>query len=462
MSENSAAIRNYPNSFETEQYLLGAILIDGDVAADVVPSVSDEFFYNPRHAKIFRAAKQLQATGRNIDVVTVNDVLEKNKDTDINMLEYLTELAQTVISTANYREYVAILNRDNILRRIIKASNETIKEAYESGDAEQVLEKAEKRIYEISQNSHRGALEPLSHVSGALLKKYNAVCKDRSLMRGLMTHYPIFDGYTNGLQRSDLIILAARPSVGKTSFALNIVANIVNAGETDKVIAIFSLEMSGEQLAQRMFSNLTSVSLNILGKGVPNLNQQEELWNANAAIANSEVYVDDAGMQSAGEILSKCRSLSNTLKKPIDLVIIDYLGLMKSESGRRNDSKANEIGEISRMLKLSAKELNCPIVLICQMSRGIEGRDDKTPKLSDLRDSGSIEQDADIVLFLSRENENDKGKQNYNVILDISKHRNGELGAIRYKWDGPHIRFEEADDQYINREFQPKSSGRQE
>ncbi len=460
LNKEVQALKTYPHSYEAEQSLLCCILIGGELATNIVPMVPEDAFYDLRHKKIIRACKELVAENLRIDLIIVNERLERKNDSDLNMFEYLGELTSIVPSAANYAEYVSILERNMILRRLIEACNNITAKAYQGEDSKAVLAFAEKSIYGVGETYQRGSLEQIGKASGEFMAQMSTKCKDKNTASGLMTHYKRFDDITNGLQPTDLIILAARPSVGKTSFALNIVSNIVANKDYESLVAIFSLEMSSVQLVKRMYSTLSNVSMNTMNKGRPSFEEQKEMWEVNSALAKSNIYVDETGMQGPSEVIAKCRRLASTHKKDIGLIVIDYLGLMKSDSNRRNDSKSNEVGEISRMLKLAAKELNAPIILICQMSRGIEGRDDKIPKLSDLRDSGSIEQDADIVLFLSRENESDKGKPEYNVILDISKHRNGELGEIRYNWEGKHIRFTESKDQIINRVFEPKPTGK--
>ncbi len=451
-------LKTYPHSFEAEQSILCCILIGGELATNIVPTLSVDAFYDLRHKKIINACKELVRENRRIDLIVVNERLERRNESDLNMFEYLGELTSIVPSAANYEEYIKILERNMILRRLIEACNEITTSAYKGGDEKQILAKAESLIYKVGETYQRGNLESIGVASGEFMAQLNEQSKGEVSGKGLMTHFKRFDSITNGLQPTDLIILAARPSVGKTSFALNIISNIIANKDYESLVAIFSLEMSSVQLVKRVYSALSNISMNSLNRGALSFEEQKQLWPINMALAQSKVYVDETCLQGPAEIIAKCRRLSSTHGKDIGLIVIDYLGLMKSDSNKRNDSKANEVGEISRMLKLAAKELNVPIILICQMSRGIEGRDDKVPKLSDLRDSGSIEQDADIVLFLSRENEGDKGKPNYNVILDISKHRNGELGEIRYNWQGANVRFTESKDQIINRVFEPKTT----
>lgn len=458
-NEQPKSIKVYPNNYEAEQSLLCCILLDGVAAGDLLPSLQPELFYNDRHRRIFDACRKLFASNTAVDVITVNDRIEQDKNTDLNMLDYLVELTEMLPSAANYREYVAILKRDFMHREIIRICNETIEMAYANKDYKDTLTAIEEKIYKLNSSTHRSELVHISEASGQVVARIDALCRDKNSFRGLMTKFPRFDRITNGLQKGSLIILAARPSVGKTSFALNIVSNIASQAGSAAVMAVFSLEMPSVQLAQRLLSDVGSIPMNSLSKGTTQDREQEALIAAHSKISASKVYVDDTALASPGDIFSKCRRLY-AAEKRIDLVVIDYLQLMKGDTVRSSDSKQNEISDISRMMKILAKEMNCPVLVLSQMSRGIENRDDKTPKLSDLRESGAIEQDADIVLFLSRENENDKVMGNYRVFLDIAKHRNGELGVIRYNWEGQYVRFSESEDQYINREIPIKKSGK--
>ena len=243
-----------------------------------------------------------------------------------------------------------------------------------------------------------------------------------------------------------MIILSARPSVGKTAFALNIVANIVKRPEK-KVIAFYSLEMPAVQIAQRILSNLASVDMQELSSGELIGTSHRSLWEMTKTLSDSRVFINDSSMISPKDILTQCRRLTGASRdfNKIDLIVVDYLGLMTKDDRRRSDNRQQEISDMSRYMKIIAKEMNCPVILLCQMSRMIENRDDKTPQLSDLRESGAIEQDADIVLFLSREDEKDK--ENSPILLDIAKHRNGKLDRIRLNWIGKYIRFVESENQ---------------
>lgn len=446
-----AKIKKFPNSFEVEQAMLCCILIDPEATKDIMPTLDQEYFYNEQNKNIFTACKDLFLENINIDISTVMDKLRRNNNAELNSYDYIYTVISMVPSAVGFMDYFNILKRDKTLRGIINVCNQIIEEAYDSDDAEKVLTFASKLLYDLDTDVNKAKLRHISHPLRDLLSNLEEIARNKGKNRGLLTGMPIYDSVTNGLHPSDLIILAARPSVGKTSFALNIIANIAMANP-DCVVAAFSLEMSDVQLVQRVLANTANVSMNNLSKGNQSDSENKFIWNVNKKLGKSKIFIDDTAMLSPTEILNKCRKLVRTERR-LDLIVIDYLQLMRSDNRKSDGNQQQQIGEISRMMKLIAKELQCPVIVISQMSRGVENRDDKTPKLSDLRDSGAIEQDADQVLFLSRENENDKGSKEYNVILDISKHRNGELKAIRYKWEGPYIRFTETEDQYINREF---------
>ncbi len=449
LGENKQGYRQYPNNFGAEQYVLCCMLIDGEVLADVAPTINSDYFYNPRHKTIFEAAQSLFNKGVSVNVITVNDVLTKTNKTDIDMLGYLTDLSQITPSAVNYRDHLNILRRDMIMRRLIAISKEIAEDAYTSQDADQSVNNAERLVYGINLAATASGLEHIEAPSSRFLRRLEQMAINPSARKGLCTHFPIFDKITNGLQPSSLIILAARPSVGKTSFALNIISNIIKEHE-DAVVAMFSLEMSAEQLVQRILASNTGVDMGKLSSARLSESDQSELWSAHVEASNCRIYFDSTSMQTPGNIASKCRRLkSMTADKRLDLVIVDYLQLMANDKDkiRSSSSRQTDVSDISRMMKIMAMELQCPVIALSQMSRSIEGRDDKQPRLSDLRESGAIEQDADMVMFLSRENEEEKTKEACNIILDIAKHRNGELAQIRYVWEGRHVRFTESSDQ---------------
>lgn len=456
-------VKRFPYEYETEQALLCCILTDGDAAAKTVPEISEDYFYNERHKHIYKAALTLFNADKPIDIITVNEQLERNAASDVDMLDYLKDLTSAVPSSANKDEYVATLYRNMVLRRLIAAGNAIIDDAYKSADELNSLSFAEQQIYSISEKFHRGGLVHFSKVSAEFLREMEKHVVDKTVARGLKTYFPTLDYITNGLQSSNLIILAARPSVGKTSFALNILSNMIIANKSDKaenVVAVFSLEMPAEHIVQRVLATVAEVGMDEITRASFREGSLNNLWTANVQASESRIYIDDTSMHTPASIISKCRRLKNSAGR-LDLVIVDYLQLMAGdrEGYRGAENKQQEVTQISRMMKLLAMDLKCPVLVLSQMSRSIESRDDKVPKLSDLRESGAIEQDADIVMFLSRENEEERSREEYNVILDIAKHRNGKLGAIRLLWKGDYVKFLEAQDQKINREFPAKGKG---
>lgn len=439
------SIKIYPNNFEAEQWLLCCILIDGQVASEAIPVLKEDDFYNIKHKKIFDAMQKLHSLTISPDVITVNDRMTKENNAETDTLTYLAELATILPSAANYRQYMRILKRDSTLRSLINNSNKIIEAAYAATDADEAVKYAEALIYAISKEHTRNDLEHISDAIIKLMERIDTMTKNKGALRGLMTGFPLLDKKTNGLQKGDLIILAARPSVGKTAFALNIVGNIANNENTkNKTIAVFSLEMPAVHLSQRIVCNLSGVSMEDVGTGELKNDDDKKVWKISQTLSDSCIYIDDSSMVTPYEILAKARRLSSRAKG-LDLIIVDYLQLMMSKNAR--DSRQEAISEMSRMMKIIAKELDCPVIVLSQMSRGIENRTDKSPKLSDLRESGAIEQDADIVMFLSREDEQQKHANQFPIMLEIAKHRNGDLARIRYDWDGPYLRFKESTNQ---------------
>ncbi len=447
-NEKATAAKIFPHNFEAEQSVLCCLLIDGNAASQYIGKLPADAFYNKKHRIIYQTMQSLHDGSESVDVITVSDQMIKNGTGDDKTLEYLTDLTNLLPSAANCNNYVKILRRDMILRNIIEKCNLIIENAYASTNEEETLRLAEKEIYGISNELQSTGLEPISKAATDLIERLNLLSKDKNAFRGLPTGFKSFDKITNGLQKGDLIILAARPSVGKTAFALNIVNNIIRKKGDPKTICIYSLEMPAVQLAQRMLCDLANVPMDEVNSGDLSDQSHEHLWELTKTLSNSRVFVNDASLVSPNDVAAQCRRLcgSGLGFNHIDLIVVDYLGLMSLHAnGRQSDDRQLEIATMSRQMKGLAKEFKCPIILLCQMSRGIEQRKEKTPQLSDLRESGAIEQDADIVLFLSREDE--AAKHDSPILLDISKHRNGELGQIRLNFDGKHMRFTESDDQ---------------
>lgn len=464
-TENTPVVKKtrvFPNNFEAEQSALCCALIDGTATQYLIGQLQPEDFYNARHQKIFRAVHELNRVDSPVDLVTVYDYMTKAGWADDTTLNYLTDINNMLPSGANYAHYAKIIKRDSTLRDVINKCNEIVAKAYESSDADEVVYFAEKKIFELSKQREKNDLKHIHKAAMEVMERIATLKKDKYAYRGLPTGFRILDKVTNGLQDGDLIILAARPSVGKTAFALNIAAAAAQNTDRHLCIAIYDLEMPQRQIAQRLMSNMGSISMVDINSAQLKEDGDERLWKVAQKLSNSEIYINDSSMVSPSEVLSQCRRLAAKQKNNrIDLVIIDYLQLMndgKSEKDRSSDNRQQEIAFMSRRMKVMARELNCPVVVLSQMSRGVEQRKgaDKTPMLSDLRESGAIEQDADIVMFLYRENDEDKTHSP--IILDIAKHRNGELKRIRLNWQGEFMSFSESDDQteYGKKNVAPK------
>lgn len=432
-----------PNSLEAEQALLGCILLDNDAQADIFSGVNVEDFYSEAHKNIYDSMVKVYNKSIPVDFVTLTNQLEVEKKLEaIGGIDYITYLTNVVPSAANFQHYLNIVKNSSVRRHLISEAQEIIKSAFDSEDGEKAMRDAEKRIFDLSQKETSSDLEHVGKPGGTLtnvLKLISELAENKGKMRGIPTGYKDFDAITNGLQNSDLILLAARPGVGKTSFAMNIAVDAaVNEG---KKVAIFDLEMSKEQLMQRALSSLARVNLSHVLRGNMDSEEWKRIWTAEKKLAQSGIYVDDSSMITPFEIISKCRKLKMT--EGLDLIVIDYLQLMTMGKSNR-ESRTQEVSDLTRTLKIAAKELNVPIILLSQLSRAVEVREDHRPVLSDLRESGSIEQDADIVLFLyNPEKYNDVVTEDEpgTVYLLIAKHRSGSTGEVKLKWVGEYTTY---------------------
>lgn len=425
-----------PNNFEAEQSLLGAIMIDPDVGLNVLAELKSEDFYYTAHRLLFNAMYELQSIGKPIDLITIGNKLTKEDKLDkVGGMAYLAELTNILPSSANYRYYFDIVRHDGMLRRIIDTSKDIIENAYASEDSQLALSYAEKRIFDLSDSVENKDLQHVRQSAMEVLDKIEKILTDKDAGKGLLTHFHNLDSVTNGYLPGQMIVLAARPGVGKTSFAMNIVGNIARRNP-EKVMAIFNLEMSTVELSQRLMLIMSGVPMSSVMAGA-NVDECKRLWAASNVLANSNVYIDDTTGSTPEQIMSKCRRLKQTQKR-LDLVVIDYLQLLRAHTQR--SSLQQEVSEISRSIKIMAKELRVPIIILSQTSRDLEKRPDKTPKLSDLRDSGAIEQDADQVYFLVKD---DKQVNDELEIVDlvICKHRSGECKTLKYKWEGSMVKF---------------------
>ena len=440
---------NQPFSIEAEQAVLGAAIIDPELVSAIVEQVRSEYFYVKQNRLIFNEILTLFMANTPSDFVTVVDAVVSAKIfSDENETKvYLAQLADTVPSLSNIIFYAKILKDKYMIRSLMDTAGEIIRRTQDSADADLLLESAEQKIYALRQGKDT---QSLKHVSDAAAKSFDRLRKlsgkDKEKYQGIPTGFRFLDDKLGKMGRSDLVILAARPGMGKTSFALNIASNI--AGTQKLPVAIFSLEMSNEQLTERILSSQAGISSNSLRTGDIQLAEWDIITNAIGQIADYPIYMDDTPNITVSDMKAKIRRLNQNPETPnVGVVIVDYIQLMST--GKRSDNRVQEISEITRNLKIMAKELDVPIIALSQLSRSAEkgsGRDGR-PQLSDLRDSGSIEQDADVVLFLYRDAYYNKSEDADQTLAEciIAKNRHGESGTIPLSWDGAHTRFYDVD-----------------
>ncbi|MBQ8604081.1 MAG: replicative DNA helicase [Oscillospiraceae bacterium] len=440
---------NQPFSIEAEQAVLGAAIIDPELVSAIMEQVRSEYFYVRRNRLIFNEIHTLFMANTPSDFVTVVDAVVSAKIfSDENEAKvYLMQLADTVPSLSNILYYAKILKDKYMIRTLMETASDIIRQTQDSADADLLLESAEQKIYALRQGKDTRSLK---HISDAAAKTFDRLRKlsgkDKEKYQGIPTGFRFLDDKLGKMGRSDLVVLAARPGMGKTSFALNIATNV--ASQQKIPVAIFSLEMSNEQLHERILSSQAGISSQSLRTGDIQPAQWDMITSAIGQIADYPIYMDDTPNITVSDMKAKIRRLNqNPETDNIGVVIVDYIQLMST--GKRSDNRVQEISEITRNLKIMAKEMDVPIIALSQLSRSAEkgsGRDGR-PQLSDLRDSGSIEQDADVVLFLYRDayyNKNEDADQTMAECI-IAKNRHGESGTIPLSWDGAHTRFYDVD-----------------
>lgn len=443
MDENELllAARELPHSIEAEQSVLGAIISQPSVLSDVIELIKPEYFYNEQHKALYSIMLQMNSMSLPVDIVTVLNEAEKQHifESPAEGRRYLAEIGNLLPSTSNIQSYCKIVADKYFLRSLSYVAR-AILEDVQSGeqDAQLLLDAAEQKIYDIRQGRDVKGLVPLSD---AIAEAYDRLGKisgpDKEKYVGARTGFTLLDSITSGLNKSDLIIIAARPGMGKTSFAMNIATNV--ARRSEKEVVTFNLEMSKEQLATRILSTEALVESNTLRNGRITGEDWVKLATSAGYLSTIPLYIDDTASMTVQQMKAKLRRTKN-----LGLVIIDYLQLMESTS--HSDNRVTVISEITRQLKVMAKELNVPVILLSQLSRAVESRTDKRPMLSDLRESGSIEQDADIVLFLYREAYYNKESQRQNISeCIVAKNRHGETGTVELIWDGQYTRFSNPD-----------------
>lgn len=459
MPSNKEQQVNYvtlPNSVEAEQNVLCCILRDEAMQLDIIAKLEPDDFYQPNHSTIFFAMKDISAKSHKVDgesrantvnVATVVDALRRNgKLSQVGDIDYIVRLNEILPSTANFDEYVSIVKRASTMRKLINVCGNVTKKAYSTASAEEALTYAEEEIFKLSQGGANGGLVSLSHDVAQAMVTINDRFINPGKFRGIQTGIGRLDRMTNGLHGGELIVLAARPGVGKSALAMNIVENVAKSGKT---VAVFSLEMSNSQLVERMLSSMSGVPLEYIKSGqLPGgARDLSKLRIAQETICTSmSLFGNDYANIKPSEIASQCRRLK--AQHGLDLIVIDYIQLMTSEVDAKQ-GRQNEVASITRALKLLAKELNVPVIALAQLKRDAEirnigGGKDKNagggePVLSDLRESGAIEQDADIVLFIHKSKDGDEGRVSYSLI--VAKHRNGETGEIPLYWMGKYVRF---------------------
>ena len=427
-----------PHNLDAEQSVLGSMLLDKEAVAAASEVLQGEDFYSDAHKEIYEAILDTYDQGKPVDLVTLAEALRQRGSLDaVGGGTYISDLSMSVPSTANIRYYVSIIEEKSILRKLIGASNEIIKESYEaSEDMDIIIDHAEKKIFDISQKKNKQSYESIKTILLETYSKIEEMSKNKGKITGVPTGFRDFDMRTSGLNPSDFVLIAARPSMGKTSFAMNIAQN---AAVRYKVpVAIFSLEMAKDQLAQRMLSSEANVELQKIRTGDLTEEDWVKLVNAATPLSQAPIFIDDTPGVTAMEVRSKARRLK--MEHNIGMVVIDYLQLM---SGRgKTESRQQEVSEISRSLKALARELQVPIVALSQLSRGPEARQDHRPMLSDLRDSGAIEQDADLVVFLYRDEYYNPDTEQQNIAeAIIAKQRNGPTGTVELVWLGQYTKF---------------------
>ena len=438
--EEALIKRVMPHSVEAEQSVVGAMLMDKDAITTASEIISGNDFYQSAYGIIFDSMVELFNESKPVDLITLQERLkEKDVPAEFASLEFVKELVTAVPTSANVKYYAQIVADKSMMRKLIKLNEEIANTCYAGKESlEAVLEKTEKAVFDLLQKRNTGEYVPIKQVVLNALDRIEKASKNKGTVTGIPTGFIDLDYKLSGLQPSDLVLVAARPSMGKTAFVLNIAQYM--AFKKDKGVAIFSLEMSKEQLVNRLFSLESQVDAQALRTGNMKDSDWEKLIEGAGIIGKSNLIIDDTPGISVSELRSKCRKYK--LEHGLDIVIIDYLQLMTGSVGKNSESRQQEISEISRSLKGLARELNVPVVALSQLSRAVESRPDKRPMLSDLRESGAIEQDADVVMFIYRDeyyNKDSEFKKQAEII--IAKQRNGPVGTVNLAWLGEYTKF---------------------
>lgn len=427
-----------PHSLEAEQSVLGAMILDKEAINTATETIRPEDFYKEANKEIFEAIITLSNKNEPVDLITLSEELKNRGNLEnVGGISYLAELSSGVATTANAKYYCDIVEEKSILRRLIKSCDGIMDKSYEgSEEVNAIIEKAEKSIFDITQGRNNDGFSPISEILLDSFEQIEKRAANKGSLTGLTTGFMDLDDKLSGLQKSDLVLLAARPSMGKTALGINIATNAALKAQAS--VAVFSLEMSKEQLVQRMLSSTAHVNLQNIISGQLNEEEWMQIVGSSTPLSQAKMFIDDTAGISLMEMRAKCRRLK--IEKGLDLVVIDYLQLMQMEG--KQESRQNEISAISRGLKALAKEMECPVIALSQLSRAPELRADHRPILSDLRESGAIEQDADVALFLYRDEYYHEDSELVNIgEVIIAKHRNGPTGTVELVWKGEFTKF---------------------
>ncbi len=430
--------RVLPHSVEAEQSVIGSMIMDREAILTASEIISGEDFYQHQYGIVFLAMKELYDEGKPVDLITLQDRLkEKDVPPEISSLEFVRDLLANVPTSANVKYYAEIVKEKSMLRKLIKVNEEIANTCYLGKErVEDIMEDTEKKIFDLVQRRGGGDFVPIKQVVLNALDKIEAASKTKGSVTGIPTGFIDLDYKTSGFQPSDLILIAARPSMGKTAFVLNVAQHM--AFKVNKTVAVFSLEMSKEQLVNRLLSLESRVDSQSIRTGNLTDDDWGKLIEGAGIIGKSNLIIDDMPGISIADLRSKCRKYK--MEMDLGIIIIDYLQLMTGS--KKSESRQQEISEISRSLKEIARELNVPVVALSQLSRAVESRPDKRPMLSDLRESGAIEQDADVVMFIYRDDYYNKDTDKKNIAeIIIAKQRNGPIGTVELVWRPNYTRF---------------------
>ena len=454
--KGNMAVRVPPQNLEAEQSILGGLMLEAEAFDQVADVIDVEDFYGPAHQKIYSVIKDLVNRNKPIDLVTVTDVLQSRSEFDsIGGYVYLASLLEKTISAANIKTYAQIIKEKSLLRKLIHTSSNIIEKAFtnEQQDVELILDQAEAEIFKIGENKSSQGLTNSMEIVKDSIKKIEQLYQRKEDITGIATGFAELDKMTAGLHGGELVIVAARPSMGKTAFGLNIAAHA--SLKLKKSVAFFSLEMSKESVMMRMLAADAKVSMSSVRNGRLSDTDWPKLISSAGSLSEAKLFIDDTSAISPHEIRARCRRLK--AQHGLDLIMIDYLQLMDLKL--RVESRERAVAEISKNLKMIAKELNVPVLAMAQLNRGVEGRSDRKPMLSDLRESGSIEQDADVIMLLFREDyyEKEDPEKKGKALVIVGKQRNGATGDVALRFDAQYNRFRDAEAENFSGQYRSNS-----